>query len=133
MISSPGQVFSKVENEDIREAGVHLDPPDGTGLLKRRPLRIAAKMAIGKEGELRDDLAGEVAGIKAGLEIQTFEKRLSSIPTSLKRCHCRSWQPEQALRLTISVNMRPALRASDGTAKKVVRALQDRDEPCRRG
>ena len=105
------------------------DPPDGTGLLKRKSLLIAAKMAIGKEGnELRDDLAVEVAGIKAGLEIQTFEQTLKFNPDIFEEMPLQ----ELAARTGIAANhlgeyASGAKAPSMETVKKVVRALQDRE------
>jgi transcriptional regulator with XRE-family HTH domain len=105
------------------------DPPDGTGLLKRKVLVIAAKMAIGKEGnELRDDLAVEVAGVKSGLDTQAFEETLKFNPSIFDEMQLA----ELAARTCIAANhlgeyasgSRPP---SIETVKKVVRALQDRE------
>jgi hypothetical protein len=105
------------------------DPPDGTGLLKRKSLVIAAKMAIGKEGnELRDDLAVEVTGLKSGLDAQTFEKTLKFNPSIFDEMPLT----ELAARTGIAANhlgeyASGAKVPSMETVKKVVRAFQDRE------
>lgn len=105
------------------------DPPDGTGLLKRKSLVIAAKIAIGKEGnELRDDLAVEVSGVKSGLETQTFEETLKFNPDIFKEVP----RDELAARTGIAANHLGEYESGDKTpsmesVKRVVRAIQERE------
>jgi transcriptional regulator with XRE-family HTH domain len=103
------------------------DKPDGTGLLKRKSLIIAARVSIGKEGnELRDDLASEASGVKAGLDTQTFEDSTDFNAEILDNIDLQ----ELAARTKIAANHLSEYRSGSKkpphkTITRIVRAIQD--------